>query len=370
MDADYRIRFLRQLQRLLDEGDFTATYKFALLRALADLAVDLGPDRAGGLTLSVGQLAEKFIEYYWRQARPYRDEVLRQNTDGQAAVVSAIVEARGQVATLEELRGDARRWPVLYRKVAANIELYPLRRLQKLPDGVVDFLYPQPEARPRHVRPADVTIHLRAGVVEALREFHPFILSMVEMAWIRQISSIRANAAQLGATGDLGGFLFGSNRAALGDFAAVLRDLSGPRCFYCESLVRGEGHVDHFIPWSRYPADLGHNFVLTCAGCNGSKRDYLAGTAFLGQWWSRNQELGASLSSELARRRLPHDIGRTIRIAAWAYQQAELAGASVWLGGPRFAPLDAGWRAIMNNRKGFPRAADDPPGGEPPQDPA
>ena len=34
--------FLSKLQRLFAEGDFTATYKFALLIALADLAVELG----------------------------------------------------------------------------------------------------------------------------------------------------------------------------------------------------------------------------------------------------------------------------------------------------------------------------------------
>jgi hypothetical protein len=34
------VTFLRKLQRLLEEGDFVATYKFALLQALADLSVE------------------------------------------------------------------------------------------------------------------------------------------------------------------------------------------------------------------------------------------------------------------------------------------------------------------------------------------
>jgi hypothetical protein len=36
---DDHIQFLRDLQRLLEEGSFTATYKFALVHAIADLAV-------------------------------------------------------------------------------------------------------------------------------------------------------------------------------------------------------------------------------------------------------------------------------------------------------------------------------------------
>ena len=39
-----QVAFLRELQRLLDEGQFTATYKFALLLALADLAVERGDE--------------------------------------------------------------------------------------------------------------------------------------------------------------------------------------------------------------------------------------------------------------------------------------------------------------------------------------
>lgn len=33
---EQQIAFLQQLQRLLDEGSFTATYKYALLHAIAD----------------------------------------------------------------------------------------------------------------------------------------------------------------------------------------------------------------------------------------------------------------------------------------------------------------------------------------------
>ena len=43
--------FLSKLQRLFAEGDFTATYKFALLISLADLAVELGDDSGEALEL-------------------------------------------------------------------------------------------------------------------------------------------------------------------------------------------------------------------------------------------------------------------------------------------------------------------------------
>ena len=41
---EQQLRFLRQFQRLLDEGSFVATYKFALLHAIVDLGVAKGDD--------------------------------------------------------------------------------------------------------------------------------------------------------------------------------------------------------------------------------------------------------------------------------------------------------------------------------------
>jgi 5-methylcytosine-specific restriction endonuclease McrA len=35
-------------------------------------------------------------------------------------------------------------------------------------------------------------------------------------------------------------------------------------------------HVDHFIPWSRYPNDAIENLVVAHERCNGRKSDFLA----------------------------------------------------------------------------------------------
>jgi hypothetical protein len=39
-----QLQFLKNIQRLLNEGSFVASYKFALLHALADLAIVKGDD--------------------------------------------------------------------------------------------------------------------------------------------------------------------------------------------------------------------------------------------------------------------------------------------------------------------------------------
>ncbi|TQE97528.1 MAG: hypothetical protein FKY71_16030 [Spiribacter salinus] len=109
MKPEFGIHFLRQFQELLAEGGFVATYKFALLQALADLSVEVPADRDESMRLELDQIAEKFIEYYWNQARPFREEVLRQNTRGQAEIVSLVQDYRGQTeGRLGALRSDRR----------------------------------------------------------------------------------------------------------------------------------------------------------------------------------------------------------------------------------------------------------------------
>jgi hypothetical protein len=53
--AEEQVGFLLKVERLLGEGVFTATYKYALPWALADLSVELGDDSGEALELSASQ---------------------------------------------------------------------------------------------------------------------------------------------------------------------------------------------------------------------------------------------------------------------------------------------------------------------------
>src|SRR6476660_5714693 len=93
-----QVYFLRNIQRLLAEGQFTASYKFALVHALADLAVLKGDDAGAPLEIETKEIAAKFVELYWRQTRPLQvggemtGLILQQNTGGQAEIISQIMK--------------------------------------------------------------------------------------------------------------------------------------------------------------------------------------------------------------------------------------------------------------------------------------
>jgi hypothetical protein len=77
----------------------------------------------------------------------------------------------------------------------------------------------------------------------------------------------------------------GSERASLSAVRPILMDLQRGARFYCGvALTPARTHVDHFVAWSRYPLDLGHNFVLADSKCNKKKRDRIAAAEHLTAW--------------------------------------------------------------------------------------
>ena len=100
------------------------------------------------------------------------------------------------------------------------------------------------------------------------------------------------NAPTVGGATDLELFLFGGARVDLSAARAALLDIQENRCFYYESKVRQDPHVDHFIPWSRYPRDLAQSKNLGPRLMPRGRRRRRA-PAHLAHWVKRNRESGA-----------------------------------------------------------------------------
>jgi hypothetical protein len=182
-----------------------------------------------------------------------------------------------------------------------------------------------------------------------LRRFHGFIQELVRGEWLRFVRGLKTNRSILGESADLYEFMFGSERATLEPYCDILRDLQRGACFYCaRDLGRDAGHVDHFIPWSRYPLDLGHNFVLAHRGCNDSKANLLASAEHLERWCERNVDQERVLADAFAVRRLVHDLPASVAITRWAYELAEETQSTVWRSrDERAIDLDGRWRAAL-----------------------
>jgi hypothetical protein len=335
------LQFLRNLQQLLDEGVFVATYKHALLQSLADLAIEQKPDVDGSMRLPIATIAEKFIQYYWRQSVPYSgpDSILRQNTGGQAAIVNYVADARAEYNSLVELQHDRGEWQGLTRRVAQVIRTMPLWKLQVVAGSSNEFLYRKAEYENGAVR-------LLPDAVRSFRDLYVIVTNFVRGAWISQIQSIGYNRNILGDSAALPEFLFRAERSSLDRYKSILREYQRSQCFYCGKPV-GAGDLDHFIPWSRYPVDLGHNFVYSHAACNREKRDFLADVDHLAKWNEENLGESGELTDAFVDAGLVQDRVRSKHVAIWAYEQGEASGAHVWMYGHDPRRLRAEWREIL-----------------------
>jgi 5-methylcytosine-specific restriction endonuclease McrA len=325
-----QLDFLARLQRIFDEGEFTATYKFALLVALTELAVERGRDDGGTLTLRISWIAEKFSELYWPQTVHYSTgavgttpTVLAQNLGRSARVLTVLRELRAStgVSTIAAARRSVE-WPTALREIARTVRDQPLRYLQNVGGETIPFLY--------RFTTEPGTIELQPGVACNLRRFQGLVHQLARAGWVRHVRENPRNSRVIGDAGDLEAFMFGLARASLEPARDPLAELQSRRCFYCGESLGAHGEVDHFVPWSKYPRDLAHNFVLAHAACNRSKSDLLAGLAHLEKWRERNARQGDEISGVLGQRGFLVDPECSLVVARWAYRQAASTGAHAW----------------------------------------
>lgn len=316
---EQQLRFLGNIQRLLAEGQFVSSYKFALLQALTDLAVLHGDDSGASLRLPIEAIVERMAELYWRQAAPFAGvAVLRQSTSSAPALLEELQNVRkDRLDSLSILKTNTARWAKVLDRSITAVSREPIPRLQVMGRVKVPFLY---ERCSRGI------VTLNPGVAYCLRTFRGLISELVQSAWLRFVR--RWNPGFEPEESNLADFLFGSSRMSLADARTILLDAQSGRCFYCGHPAR-EFAVDHFIPWSLFPNDHLPNLVLADSGCNGRKSDLLAAEKHLERWveWLGSTNL-AQLSARLPG--VPERVfQQSRRIALWAYAAADRGGSQV-----------------------------------------
>jgi hypothetical protein len=338
---------------LLEDGGFSATYKFALFTAILDLCVEkkfvhgLVPE-----TLTTRHLAERVVELYWNHVTPYPDVgMLRQggSPGEQAEVIRRIQHARADWAkagsdTLVSVRqrraGEFARlvWDVEWKLIEM-----PIPRLQVLGRQEDRFLYDynwtkdirrSTIVRYQREQPHvfDNRLVLRPGVAEQLVRLNGILRPLFYREWAAMVA--RMNKLP---EAELERFLFGADRVSLEPIRRPLRELQDNRCFYCDGRVSGRADVDHFIPWVRFPDDGLDNLVVAHAACNNSKRDFLAGAEHVERWQRRRREHGDALATIATECSWYRDAQRTRSIATSIYSRLPPT-ARLWLAPSEFGP--------------------------------
>ena len=328
--AQSHLDFLTKVEQLLSLGRFTSTYKFALLIALTNIAVEQGDDSGEALEVPLDDVARQYLALYWSMARPYPivNALLKQNRE--AAKPSKIItllkdEANRSASSYHRLRVYRESRDGLVneaRKTLAKDVLYRLQTVGATTESASDrFLYEHPPTAAECAKLKYIV--LKPGVAACLRRLRAVIIALVQARWALWV---RENNETLGADRELESFLFGASRSAVSVYAERFFQLQGGRCFYSgEKLARpNAGEVDHFIPWARYPFDSPFNLVLASREVNNRMRDNLKSNEERERWLERNETNFAHLITPapigFGAARSDRDTARVI--AQWAYRSA------------------------------------------------
>ena len=220
-------------------------------------------------------------------------------------------------------------YPIVYmdestiKEVAQTIKNNPAKYLQSAQDKVSrEFLYVY--------NPKANTIVLIPGIAYCFTRFSQIIHKLCQQYWTEFVRKNRHNQSYFSDDIDLQQFLFHQSRQNLKVLESILIDTQQGQCFYCHKALKNNVEVDHFIPWSKYPIDTTHNFVLTDHRCNNSKLDYLAEELFYEKWLERNQQHGHTIEQQAKTIGFITNQQRSETISQCAYQIAMEHEDLVW----------------------------------------
>ena len=350
------IALAERVLSILEEGSFSATYRFALFTALLDLCIEqTSRQGAAPTTITTRQLAEKVTELYWNQSVPYENHgTLRQGgvrDTSQAEVVRRIAQSRltwADSRTETPFRAHLTH-PREFRRLLDFVEWklieMPIPRLQVLGGQEDRFLYEYHWTQ--NICQSTVSAYqrgrgstfdnrllLRPGVGEQLVRLNGVLRPLFHREWALMVASLNRLPQA-----DLETFLFGAERVSLDAVREPLTNLQDGRCFYCDRRVQERPDVDHFVPWSRFPDDGLDNLVVAHAACNGSKRDFMAAAEHVERWRRRMVEQGPSLAALASQAGWRRDDTRTLSVARALYLRLPDT-VRLWRAPSHFIPLE------------------------------
>jgi hypothetical protein len=277
--------YISTLYEIVTAGLNTNSYKFALWRALAELAP---ATHARNPEISKHELAPLFLGYYWPLKVKYH---VRQGIDpDKDPVVMGLIrrlEEDGKVPPGQALKDFQKKRPDDYRTLLDQVA-------RKAFDDVIPRFHTvrgAPIARPiftftGRIGKAGETIKLTEGGRRILIEYKKLVDYVAVSGWVRFTE-------QFTSAPKLHDKIDGRNlvRGAVARWRESLLKIQGRKCFYNESHDMASPEVDHVLPWSFVLEDKTWNLVLACRKCNNEKRDKLVNEDALGLLCTRNENL-------------------------------------------------------------------------------
>jgi hypothetical protein len=271
--------YFTSIIQIIDHGLKTNSYKFALLRALADY----GSLRPTSDRITFAWLGDRFLAYYWPLTVTFR---VRQATDPtRDPVIMRFI--REEVSTLG--LGSSYRFQDFREKHA---DCYR-RLLEKCcaNEGCFDEVIPRFHNVRRGREPIERIyaqegdgVTLNDGAGQFLTSHHRVLNLLAIGGWVK-FTEQYSFAPRL--YEKIAGIPPERKQER---YRAFLVAFQGTRCFYCDEEST-QLHIDHVVPWSFVLEDRIWNLILACRDCNCTKSDRTPDNEMLLKLTSRNSAL-------------------------------------------------------------------------------
>jgi HNH endonuclease len=283
--------YITALYQIVAAGQKTNSYKFALSRALAHLALTRS-------MISKLDLSPLFLEYYWPLEVKYH---LRQgiDPDKDPIVMRRIREllASGVIAQGDSLRDFQKRNGKEYEKLVAKVvaEAFDdvIPRFHIVRGATIE---PKIFTFTGKIGAAGSTIGLTAGGRQFLIDYRKLVDYVAVSGWVRfteDFTSAPKLHEKIGGTN--------GQRRAVAQWRKSLMEIQSGKCFFDGSHEMSSPEVDHVLPWSFVLEDRTWNLVLACRKCNNEKRDRLPSVDLLERLCVRNERImKADLQADVA----------------------------------------------------------------------
>jgi hypothetical protein len=320
-DTGMHDEYLDTLQRILRYGLFSNSYKFSLMRALADLSIDRN---SNGLVISKLSLARKFVEYYWplevryhlRQAAvPNKNPVVMRLIKRE--VISLKLPNEFSFSKFTEEHGS--RATKIFSNVANQAFRDVIQRFHNIRNGEA--------LSPALFEECAEGLRLAKGAKDLLGKHQRVVELLAIGGWVK-FTEQYSSAPRLFEK------IEGSvRRKSLNKYRNYLSALHGEQCLYCGVEIGDDFHVDHFVPWVFVAEDKLWNLVPTCPNCNSAKSSNLPRSELLVIMCARNAGIrdSRSLPSNLRKDMKDWPSSEALETHMRSlYSRCEAEGFSVW----------------------------------------
>jgi|TARA_Y100000294_G_C8555857_1_gene337165 5-methylcytosine-specific restriction endonuclease McrA len=276
--------YIWTVNAILDRGSFTTTYKFALLRALADWGKSTP---RGNNTITLVELAEKFIQYYWNLSMKFK---IKENNYVMKEIKKVCERCnQSQGAILDNFKTEfTEEYNNLVNRVRGNAFKDVIRRLHKgVPIEECAKLFEYDDLGEEALGD-ELTIPLQAR--QFLISHYSVVKNLALGSWVK-FTEKTTNSPRLyqKISGEV-------KRESLDKYDTFFSDdRNQTNCFYCNrELIANQQARDHVIPWSFILEDKAWNLVLCCQRCNSQKGDKIPSNNHIESLFQKNTELLAT----------------------------------------------------------------------------